>query len=177
MRQLLLRAVTRNGGTDAGSREWAANVVTVVRSILVSTLLMTFTLLSSGATAATPFPRFVTGKAHIVQEERTIRLSLDATDGGADDEGDATLRFGRGRAIPLDLTCTNVLSATTALIAGVTSDGLTSYLMSVEDHGVGKDSLGVAETPAAEPICQAGLDSPIAAPERISRGDLLIRTT
>ena len=128
--------------------------------------------------AATPFPRFVSGKAKVLSDQgKVLSVKLDARDNVVTDEGVATVAEAGAEPVVLDLNCVNVLSARSALVAGTTSDGVTAYLFVVEDRGVGKDSLAVSENAAAKTVCDSGLVPPLPAPKRISRGDLLIQTT
>lgn len=150
-----------------------------LRRLLLGSAALAMVWAGAGANASgTPFPRFVSGKARVVTDDGVaLSVKLDGKDNGVTDEGEAMIFEAGAEPVAIDLNCVNVLSARSALVAGTTSDGLTSYLFVVEDRGVGKDSLAVSENAAAKTVCDAGLVPPLPAPKRISRGDLLIRTT
>ena len=133
---------------------------------------------ASAGAPVTPYPRFVSGKARVVSDDGSrVVVKLDARDAGVDDTGEATVAMGDGPAVYLELTCVNVISATSALAVGVGRDGVTPYLFVIEDGGIRKDRLAVTENPAAEALCDGGIVPPAPAPRRVSRGDLLIRTS
>lgn len=147
-----------------------------VRSVTV-VLVGYLALLSGSARASTPYPRYIDGTAVTRNGGVVTRLKIHAIDrGGVGDEGLAEVRAGGGDTVALNLTCVNVLSATSGVAAATTSDGLTSYLIVVEDRGPRKDAFSVGESPLAESICSAGAAPPVPSPTKISRGDLLIRT-
>ena len=131
--------------------------------------------LSSTASAATPYPRFIRGEASAKLAGAASTLAIEAKDGGSQDEGSATFRSGVGEPLSLDLTCVNVSSPQFALASGVGSDEVTTYLVVVEDRGVRKDRFSVTQDPVAEASCLAGVMPPTTQTARTYRGDLHIR--
>ena len=146
-----------------------------MKPLILMTLMVTG-LFSSAAAASTPYPRFIEGKAVARIDGAPSTLVIDAKDAGATlDEGSASFRVRGGGALDLNLTCVNVVSGTSALATGVAGDGVTTYLIVVEDGGVGKDRFAVTQSPIAEHSCSAGIVPPVPEPTATSRGDLLIR--
>lgn len=142
---------------------------------LILAALMVTGLFASPA-AATPYPRFIDGKAVAKIDGAPSTLVIEAKDAGTTlDEGSASFRVRGGGALDLDLTCVNVVSGTSALATGVAGDGVTTYLIVVEDGGVGKDRFAVTQNPVAENLCSAGIVPPVPEPAATRRGDLLIR--
>lgn len=143
---------------------------------LISIALVTGALFSGPATASTPYPRFIDGRAVATIDGVASTLSVHAKDAGQiNDEGSATLRTRGGGELDLNLNCVNVLSATSAVASGIGDDGVTAYLVVIEDGGVGKDRFSVTQNPAAQVVCEAGVTPPLPEPAATRRGDLLIR--
>lgn len=169
------RGNVRSQGRGQGS-EAIWRIASGMRNLL-SVALLTSALLTNQAGAATPYPRFIDGRAVAKIDGVVSTLSIKAKDAGTiGDEGSATLRTRGGEDLNLDMDCVNVLSVTSALASGVGGDGITTYLVVVEDGGVGKDRYSVAQNPVARAVCDAGVVPPLPEPAAIRRGDLLIRS-
>lgn len=143
---------------------------------LIGIALVTGALISGSANASTPYPRFIDGRAVAKIDGVASTLSMNARDAGSyGDEGSATMRTRGGGELDLNLDCVNVISTTLAVASGIGDDGVTPYLVVVEDGGIGKDRFSVAQNPAARVACEAGVTPPLPEPVATRRGDLLIR--